>query len=392
MRQIAHYAFLCFISIFTGCQKNSEVIVSSGENFAPVDILASSATAKLGDVEFDAINRRMSWQTVDDHSLWVCTIDPVTGVLSVPDGKQTLVDASIAPLTTTYNSAEWAFSKSGSSLVYSKIVGGKFYVAVATETNNTWSSNTLTASPNRFIARATKNSNDAYAAVQYVTYPGSGITLYKTFDKLNTELSIANFSDPHWAEDEQLLTGILPNNQVGLFDPLKPMSPTPLTFDTGVNYSRPYMWRAPEYNNARMFFAKANGTEIRVFKESTPSSNEYTVFQTFKSPSATASFKYFASPEPFIYKGRSYISFMASASALETSGQPAEIWFARVSDTTPIFRRVSDKSVRVRTDPETYATERGLYIYYTEVNDAAKPDNKLDSSTILTLRHCETGL
>jgi hypothetical protein len=46
----------------------------------------------------------------------------------------------------------------------------------------------------------------------------------------------------------------------------------------------------------------------------------------------------------------------------------------------------------VRTDPETYATSTNLYIYYTEVNDSASPDNTLDPTTILTLRRCETGL
>jgi len=381
------------VFLFFSCNKdndNAPSLVDS--NFTAKEILASSATAKLGDVEFDARNNRISWQTIDDHSLWVCKIDPVTGVLAVPDGKQTLIDASIAPLTTTYNSGEWAFSQAGTAIVYGKIISNKFYIAIAAESGNTWTLNTLTGNPNRFNPRATKNHNDAVAAMLYLPYPGTGTTYYKGLNNVNNEFTIANFKDAHWAEDEQLLTGILPNNQVGLFNPSSPAAPIQLTFNSGTTYSRPYMWRAPEYGNARMFFTKANGTQIQVFKETTQGSNQYTLFQTFTSPSANASFSYIASPEPFIYKGKSYISFMASPSALETSGLPAEIWFAGISATAPLFRKVSDDASKVRTDPETYATSTNLYIYYTEVNDSASPDNTLDPTTILTLRRCETGL
>ncbi len=382
------------IILFVGCSKD----VSSSEtplvdnNFTPVETLASSPNAKLGDVEFDSKNNRISWQTIDDNSLWVCKIDPSTGLLAVPDGKQTLIDNSIAPLTTTFNSAEWAFSQASTALVYGKIISNKFYVAIANETGNSWALNTFLGNPDRFNPRATKNANDATASFLYLTYPGSGTTLYKNLNNPSVENSIANFKDAHWANDEQIITGILSNNQVGLFNPASPSAPIQLTFNSGTTYSRPYMWRAPEFGNARMFFTKANGTQIQIYKETSIGSNQYTLFQTFNSPSTTTTFTYIASPEPFVYKGKSYISFMASPSPLETSGQPAEIWFASVSDTTPFYRKVSDGTTRVRTDPETYQTNTNLFIYYTEVNDSATPDNMLDPTTILTLRKCETGL
>ncbi|MDX2128355.1 MAG: hypothetical protein SFU91_04895, partial [Chloroherpetonaceae bacterium] len=81
-----------------------------------------------------------------------------------------------------------------------------------------------------------------------------------------------------------------------------------------------------------------------------------------------------------------------SSSPLETSGEPAEIWIATVGIPIPTFKKVSDDVVRVRTDPEPYPTSTTLYIYYTEVDDAANPDKKLDPTTLLRLRRCETGL
>lgn len=330
------FAPLLALVLLAGCgkDKDNDPAGPPATAFTAVDILASSPTAKLGDVEFDGVNRRISWQTIDDHALWVCGIDPTTGALSVPDGKQTRVDASIAPLTTTFNSAEWALSQAGAALVYGKVVNNTFYVTVATEAGGVWTPNTLLGSPNRFNPRSSKNPADAAAAVLYLPRPGNGSTLYKSLNNLTAaEGSVANFSDAHWAEDEQVLTGILPNNQVALFNPASPTAPVQLTNTPGTTYSRPYMWRAPEFGNARMFFAKANGTELQVFRESTPGSNQYALFQSFRSPSA--SFSFIASPEPFIYKGKSYISFMASPSALETSGLPAEIWFASISATPP---------------------------------------------------------
>jgi hypothetical protein len=76
-----------------------------------------------------------------------------------------------------------------------------------------------------------------------------------------------------------------------------------------------------------------------------------------------------ASAEPVIFKGKSYISFMASESALETSGKPAEIWITAIDNVNPVFKMVSDNSTRVRTDPEPYIdiANNQLYIYYTEV-------------------------
>ncbi|MBC8112711.1 MAG: hypothetical protein H7Y04_16805 [Verrucomicrobia bacterium] len=378
---------LLSLTIISSCSKTDS-------NPAPTttteDILASDDNAKLGDVEFDAINKRICWQSIDDNKLWVCNIDPATGKLVIGSGKQTEIDNSIVPLTTSFNSGEWAFSQAGTAIVYNKSSVGTFYVAIATETNGIWSSNILTTSPNRLNPRATKNPNDAVAAVQYATYPGSGSTKYKKFNALSTELSVSDFKDAHWAEDEQLLTGILPNNQVGLFNPANPTTPIQITSNTSTVYSRPYMWRAPEQGNARMFFAKANGNQIQVFKEATPGSNNYVLYLQFNCPSAN--YPNIASPEPVVFNGKSYISFMAAESQLETSGKPAEIWLATIDSVNPVYKMVSDNTTRVRTDPEPYISDNQLYIYYTEVDDSAAPDFAIDVTTILKLRRCKTGL
>ncbi|MBC8082843.1 MAG: hypothetical protein H7Z21_06475 [Hymenobacter sp.] len=357
------------------------------------DILVSDDKAQIGDPEFDPYNQRICWQSITDHKLWVCGIDPATGKLAVANGQQTLIDDALVPLASTFNGGEWAFSRAGAAIVYSKLgAGNARYAAVATETGSTWAVNVLTSSPDRINPRATKNPTDNVAAFQYLTSPGSGTTKYKYLNAPGTELSIPDFKDAHWAEDEQVLTGILPNNQVGLFDPANPAAPVQLTATPGTVYSRPYMWRAPDQNNARMFFAKANGNEIHVFIETVPNSRVFSPFLQFRSPSANPGYSNIGSPEPVIYKGKSYISFMASSSPLETTGEPAEIWYAALNKVNPVYKMVSDAVVRTRTDPEPYPTASTLYIYYTEVDDSANPDGILDPTTILKLRRCDTGL
>ncbi|WP_310391901.1 hypothetical protein [Hymenobacter sp.] len=386
--------------LLCACGKEKEVTPTPNVPDSATGILVSDARAQIGDPEFDPYTGRICWQSITDHKIWVCAIDPVTGKLAVANGQQTLVDGGdVVPLTATFNAGEWAFSRAGAAIVYTKNSGGSRYVAVATETGAagtpgaTWALNTLMTTPNRFLPRATKNPNDNVAAFQCATSPGTSTTKYKFFDNPGTEFSIASFSDAHWADDEQVLTGILPNNQVGLFNPANPTAaPVQLTQTSGTTYSRPYMWRAPDQGNARMFFAKANGNEIQVFKETAPGSNAYAPFQQFRCPSTNPAYPNIGSPEPVIYKGKSYITFMASSSPLETTGGPAEIWLATVSSTAPAYKMVSDNSVRARTDPEPYPTAAGLYIYYTEVDDAATPDNVLDPTTILRVRRCETGL
>lgn len=383
------YLFTTVSFYFISCSNNQEPVALDTN---VEDILVSDDTAKLGDVEFDPYNKRICWQSIDDNKLWICSINPATGKLAVGSGKQTLIDQDIVPLTTSYNSGEWAFSQEGSAIVYNKNIGGTFYIAIATEIGSLWTLNTSTTSPNRFNPRATKNINDAIAAVQYVTFPGTGNTKYKFNNNFGTELSINNFTDAHWAEDEQLLTGILPNKQVGLFNPLNPIAPIQITNNSANNYSRPYMWRAPEFGNARMFFTKVNGNKIEVYKETTTGSNNYVLYSQFNCPSTT--YKNIASPEPVIFKGKSYISFMAAESQLETSGKPAEIWIANVDTVNPVFIRVSDGSTKVRTDPEPYVDfeNNQLYIYYTEVDDSITPDFLIDQTTILKLRRCRTNL
>jgi hypothetical protein len=355
-----------------------------GQRFVISDVLVSDPYAQISDTEFDQYKKRMCWQS-PDNKLWVCNLDTVTWALTCPDGRETLIDTGLVSLEHTSNAGEWGFDQSGSYIVYNKLVHRWKYIAMATETGFNWSLVTFFDSPFRLNPHATRNPNDSVIGIHYFTGIWREGTKYKIMDNPCWEFCIHNFIDAHWANDEQLLTGILPNDQVALFNPADPANPMQITFQPGTVFSRPYLWRAPEYGNSHMMFAVANGTEIRVFRESRDLTDQYKPYLSFTSPSGNPLLNMIASPEPVVYNGQSYITFMASSSTFETSLKPAEIWIVKVDSINPVFRMISDSLVRIRTDPEPFITSDSLLTFYTEVVDSIAP------FTVFRTRKCNTG-
>ena len=358
---------------------------ASSQAFVIHDVLVSAADAQIGDFELDPYHKRICWQSITDHKLWVCNLDTITWGLAVPNGKETLVDTSLTPLKNSSNGGEWGFDQSHTYIVYTKQINKTRYVGTATETSQGWFLTTFMDAPHRMNPHASQNPDDSVAAIFYIRNPFSVNTKFKFLDNPGYERSVTCFKDTHWENDDQLLTGILFNHQVGIFDPVHPGIPVQLTFDTTIHYSQPYMWHAPEHGDARMFFARADNQEIHVFKESTPYSNQFRLYLTFQSPSANPAYRVFASPEPIVYQGQSYITFMVSCSPKENAYEPAEIWIAKVDSLMPVYRMVSNEEVGIRTDPESFATDDMLLTYYTEVID---PNS---SEPIFRMRQCETG-
>jgi hypothetical protein len=359
---------------------------AKSQNFVIHDVLASSMNAKICDIEIDPYKKRVCWQSSDDDKLWVCRLDTVTWTLTVPDGRETLIDSVLVPITQSSNSGEWGYDQYGTYIVYNKTVARKRYVALALETASGWCLTTLMDQPHRMNPHATQNPNDSVVAFQYISTIWSNFTKYKFRNNLGQEWWIHGFTDAHWTEGEQLLTGILHNHQVGLFDPANPAPPVQLTFDNSKQYSKPYMWHAPEHGNSRMLFANADGEEIQVFKETSPGTNDFRLYMTFASPSSNPLYIKIGSPEPCVYGGQSYITFMASSSECEISCFPGEIWIAKIDSTAPFFRMVSDTSIGVRSDPESLATKDSLLVYYTEIYGANTPEPDY------RLRKCDTGI
>ncbi len=237
--------------------------------------------------------------------------------------------------------------------------------------------------------RASKNRGDARPLIQFLT-GGSSFVAWSTLDDNAPTTVIDGSTDGHWADGDQLLTYIdRATRQVRLHDPQNPTLVRTLTTDDTSAKQRPYMWRAPDFDNRRMLFARV-GTEIRFYLERAGAPLVFDPYRTFTTPSP-APYNVIASPEPTVRNGRSFLSYMASSSNLETDNLPAEIWLAPVKlDGGPAFRvsEASSGSV-VRTDPEPFDGPGPMFVYYTRVT--APPSKELSQSELTSYR-CTTGL
>jgi hypothetical protein len=88
---------------------------------------------------------------------------------------------------------------------------------------------------------------------------------------------------------------------------------------------------------------------------------------------------YIKSPEPFVYKGKSYVS-LVTMNDLNRSGL-TDVWIAGIDPNVSFYQKVSGSTERDRRDPESFITASGAFIYYTEQT----PDQRM-------IHRCDTGL
>lgn len=92
----------------------------SPDGFVPTDVVfGGGSTASFRDPEFLAGGSRMTFQDTD-NAIWIAELDPKTGALRSETGRDVLVDTDIAPFNLSANGPEWAVSRNGTSLVYTK--------------------------------------------------------------------------------------------------------------------------------------------------------------------------------------------------------------------------------------------------------------------------------
>jgi hypothetical protein len=134
--------------------------------------------------------------------------------------------------------------------------------------------------------------------------------------------------------------------------------------------------------------SRPSRVDLEVYKEDTP--GQWVLWTTIES--IDSAYPYIASPEPFVFKGRSYMAMMSGAAdAGKTT--PVIIWFTTVDPDLPAWRKVKrtisqelySGVVTPKLDPEALVINGGndAIIYYV--------DRGTDGETPQFLR-CDTGL
>ncbi len=344
------------------------------------DQVVSDPNGHLPDPEFDQVGFLMTWQD-NNNQLWVARIDRFSGDFIPKSGKGQLVDTNLAPLTLTRNGPEWAYSQEGSQIVYTKFVNERPVLSRARWRGNRWETNSLQNSSNRMSPSGSQDLKDATPRILYKNIQTTRQkVMWREIDRPASEALVPNASGPvlgRWVQGERLIALTINasgQNQCAKYD-VDTGTMTQLTFDASQK-SDIYMWRAPEFNNELVFFCLSDRKSLPIYRKI---HGKWTQINTIQSPYPTR--PYLSSPEPFVYRGKSYISLMTKDS-LNRSGGTADIWVVGINPTAPFYRQVSAPTPMNRRDPESFITAKGAFIYYTEVT----------SSNRMIIHRCATGL
>lgn len=325
-----------------------------------------AAGAGVTDPEFDQDTSQVCWQDKAGR-LWVAPVDPVTGDIQLED--KVLLDVGLAPIAdqgdaATGNGPEWIVSETGSDILYTKAISedpSTWEVWSASRNGTEWETQFLVTggSPNGSTAAG---DPDPKFIFRQADDQGKFDLLWYDYDTGDTGLVTSERTKgARWVNDEsdqlvfaQEVDGI---RQVFLYD-VDLDSTTQLTFG-GTDKSKPWIWEAPERDGGLVLMTLEDGQSPQTLGIYVESGGTWTKALELRPPTGR---ELIYSPEPFVYDGRSGISFVAKD---ELSVQAeSEVWLAGLGPSGPVYRQVSEPTTLARNDPETFATEEGLVVYY----------------------------
>lgn len=367
-------------------------ILAGAQSFKLNDVRIGDTTASYLDFEFWQSGNRMCFQDENNRG-YVALMDSLTGNLRSKSGKDYLIDPALAPITSSINGPEWAFSKNGAEVAYTKQVGNARHVGLASWKGNGYTNVDLSAnlSSNRFAVICSKDWGDDQARLVYakgnsianfeINWSPAGIPLIENPIPYGQNSS----SGPRFIDGEQaLLTNDLVGGTAQIFRyDLLTAKKKQLTFDNG-NKIDAFLFTAPDYGGDRLLFCTVNDTLLRLYRETDTGFNKV---YDIKIPEPA--YGYYFSAEPFVFKGKSYL-FLCTAlqkfiPGSQNNSKPADVWIVGLDAKRPLFRKISDNRVALRLDPEVFVTPTEAYVYYYEYkqNGNVHP---------VALHKCSTGL
>jgi hypothetical protein len=351
--------------------------------FVPDDTFAHDPVYEIIDPEFDEVTGQIGWQTSLGEELWVAGIDPSTGDFIPASGKRDLVAQGIGPISMGRNGPEWTYTAQGATLLYTAPLPRGFGLGRADRVGGAWVTSTLPGSLEEVSPIGTLNRGDPAPRVRWLTRLADGSTTFgwRALDDPTTDQqSPINLTFTRWIPDEPTIVGAYPVQgveQVHTVDTLTGRIEV-LTSDPTYKGSV-FFVNAPEWGGEQVFFVTEGDapdapTRIGVWRLV---GGVWTRVHTISTPPA---FPYAISPEPLVWGGRSYVSFLASSAPLNSDNGTSTVWLAALDPSAPLQRMVSEPTLAVRKDPEAYTSGVRPWIYYSEFGVRQR------------IRHVELGL
>lgn len=379
--------------------------------FVPDDVIVSDPNGFLRDMEFDPQSGLLSWQNSLTTSLWVATVNPLTGAFTPINGQGTRIDTNLLPLSTTQNGPEWIWGLPSAQIIYSVQTSQdpvQSAIKRAYRTiQGTWVSEVVPNSTGYYGPVGSKNPTDIYGQFNYRNAIDSRWAILNIINPFTPTVSYVNGGATGTSGRWTLgltnygFTSQFPNNgysQVVYFDPVS-NSATQLTFDNS-DKDDIFMWSAPEYNGDLLLMALVDNTKIQIWRNignKDPLKGSFTLLTTIQPPNTRP---YMDSPEPFVYKGHSYVFYLRSDNPPLAAKGNADLFFSSVTPdgngAPTLTRQVSDPAPALRSDPEYFSYnpknllypngDFPLFLYYSEIKKTG------EDVTGIIIHRCLTGL
>jgi hypothetical protein len=283
-----------------------------------------------------------------------------------------------------YNGPEWARSQRGLEIFYLKpLADGTPSLARAWGGGSAgWQTESLLSGDRRATITTTHDDTDPQARLMYLyrTPAGQPLPLWReSTDPATESMYPGNFSKatggvPRWIPGQRAIS-LTQADSAGVRQAIRysidNRTVEMLTSDAG-NKDEVWMWSAPEFGGDLVFIAVVDGCCLRVYRQVGVT---WVLINSIDAPSL-ANLSLIFSPEPRVYKGRSYVALQVGNQLYDPASQ---IWVVAIDPAAPLVRQISDPSSAVRTEPEWLVTPQGAYVYYTQ---AATKGNSLRKAAV----------
>lgn len=359
---------------------------TAADPFVPNE-MQISPNRGLIDFEVSQGRAKIVW-TDPVGGLWLGDIDRQTGAFEPNDGRgQQIADGSVHGMHEfLWNGPEWISTASGDQIMYSYYLPNRRPTASATrmaiaaqDRSGNWVSRPLAPlNAPRMFDVSSHTEGDPNAQIMY--FDPDYNHYWRNVADAGSEvlLSFLPQEDKAWRFATGVRAMLYTQPVAGVPQVFRYMLDTAaseqLTFDAGAKDTGrtvPWMWPAPEFDNALVFSTVVDGNELRIYRQ-LPPSNAWTQIYSAKLPDGTA----VGSPEWFVYNGKSYLFMAAFVGANDF---PTEIWVSNIDQAHPLLRRINDDTeFKARNDPEVFVTgDRGPLIYYNRYDPTLKPGHPM---------------
>ena len=370
---------------------SSGATTTAVDAFVPVDEVVTDPAIPVADPEFDEVGNWVTWQlgpNAQTGGLLIVAkldpdngdfLDPQTGLRLTEGGRGQIIDQDLVSRDLTKNGPEWATAAGGSRLLYIKMnANNEPSLAEAQYDGSRWTTQFLNDGENRFPPEGSKDLGDTAPRVAYFGFKNGDAGIERELatrlvDYAFTErVSPITLDGATFIPGDSAILGTAPADgtlQVMLWD-YDVGTVEQITFDSGEKQQTPEAWRAPELGDDEMFVVQARyrtQTIGRVYRHETGNGGVpvWTQYMQIASPDPGKPFM--RSTRPFVYQGKSYISFKVQQSRDDNLGVDFYITDLVQDYTQRLVRKISSDVFMYRYDQEIYTTSNGPVIYYSEV-------------------------